>query len=450
MVDLTFHGGVGEIGGNKILVQDGDARLWLDMGASFHLGDAFFVEFLIPRDRFGLRDWFALDLMPRIPGLYSAEALDPTDLAWEPPRFGAVFITHVHYDHTQHLRYADPNIPVFLGEGARTILESLDATARQPTLRLGDHDYRTFRSGQTKVVDGVEVEPIHVDHSAPAAYGFLVHTSAGTIAYTGDLRAHGPKKAYTEEFIAAAAEAKPIALVTEGTRVAPDDPRESLSEADVKAGAVRILRGARDKLAFATFPGRDVDRIRTFFEAAQASERRFVVNAKTAHLLATLKKDRGISVPDIDREADLLLYDRRMKKTDPWEKDLQAKLKARVVTAQEVAAHPDEYLVQLDFWHLPELVDLGAPRGSPFIHSKSEPFEEDDVNDAVLRNWLDRFGLVRHQLHASGHFGEAEIRSMIEAIGAKAVIPVHTEHPGRFADLARRVVQPTMHGTIPL
>src|SRR3989442_10537784 len=34
---------------------------------------------------------------------------------------------------------------------------------------------------------------------------------------------------------------------------------------------------------------------------------------------------------------------------------------------------------------------------SPFIHSKSEPFEEDDVNDAVLQHWLDRFGLQRHR-----------------------------------------------------
>src|SRR5207245_906477 len=132
------------------------------------------------------------DLMRRIPGLHSSEALDPTDMAWEPPAFSSIFITHVHYDHIQQLRFVDPNIPVHLGEGARTILESLDTTARAPFLKLGNHAYQTFRSGQTKTVDGLEVEPIHVDHSAPAAYGYLVHTSEGTIAYTGDLRHHGP------------------------------------------------------------------------------------------------------------------------------------------------------------------------------------------------------------------------------------------------------------------
>src|SRR5206468_1075006 len=98
-----------------------------------------------------------------------------------------------------------------------------------------------------------------------------------------------------------------------------------------------------------------------------------------------------IAVPDAAKENDLVLFDRLLRKTDPWERELQAKLKDRVVTAEQIAARPSEYLVQLDFWHLPELVDLRPPPGSPFIHSKSEPFEEDDVNAAVLQHWLDPF-----------------------------------------------------------
>ena len=444
MATLTFYGGVKKIGGNKILVEDGDSRIWLDMGAPFDLGEDYFVEFLGPRERFGLRDYFALDLMPRIRGLYSADVLDPTDMTWEPPAFSGIFISHVHYDHTQHLRFVDPNVPVHMGEGARTILDSLDTTARQPALRLGSHPYVTFRSGQSKDLDGVDLEPIHVDHSAPAAYGCLLHTSEGTVAYTGDLRHHGPMKTLTEDFIEAARAAKPVVLITEGTRVTPDDPRENLSEADVKAGAIRLLESLNDKLALVTFPPRDVDRIRTFADAARAVKRKFVVNAKTAHLLLTLQKDTHIHVPEIGKDDDLLLYDRQMRTAPPWERELQAKLKGRVVTADAIAARPSEYLLQLDFWHLPELVDVHPPPGSPFIHSKSEPFEEEDVNDAVLQSWLDRFHLVRHQLHASGHLSEIEVGEMIEKIGAKVVIPVHTEYPGRFTNLARHVVEPRL------
>ena len=35
MTSLTFYGGVSEIGGNKILLEDGDTRLFLDFGMSF-------------------------------------------------------------------------------------------------------------------------------------------------------------------------------------------------------------------------------------------------------------------------------------------------------------------------------------------------------------------------------------------------------------------------------
>src|SRR5437899_304900 len=73
MTNLTFYGGVGEIGGNKVLLEDGDARIWLDMGSTFDFGSEYFVEYLTPRERFGLRDYFALGLLPRLPGLYAAD-----------------------------------------------------------------------------------------------------------------------------------------------------------------------------------------------------------------------------------------------------------------------------------------------------------------------------------------------------------------------------------------
>ena len=65
---------------------------------------------------------------------------------------------------------------------------------------FGEHPYETFRTGDNVRIEDLVVEPIHVDHSIPAAYGFLIHTSEGAIVYTGDLRAHGPRKDMTEEF----------------------------------------------------------------------------------------------------------------------------------------------------------------------------------------------------------------------------------------------------------
>lgn len=448
IVRLTFHGGVKEIGGNKILLEDRDARLWLDMGKTFGYGGDYFVDpYLPPRNRFGLRDHFALDLMPRIPGLYSEDQLAPTDLPWQPPEFSGIAISHIHFDHITHLEFVDPEIPVFLGEGTRIMLDSWMATS---SMDLKEHAWKTFRTGRSVAVDGVEIEPIHVDHSAPAAYGFLIHTSEGTVAYTGDLRRHGPHAQMTDDFEAAAKKAKPIALITEGTRVAPSENRQQFSEAEVRRRAPLAVNAANGKLVVVTFYPRDVDRIKTFHAVAQETGRQFVLSAKTAHLLYSMKKDTRIQVPDVVRDPNILVYFRQMGREDRWEKDLKAQVAAKAVDATYVNRHQSELMLQLDFYHLTELVDLKPVPGSTFIHSKSEPFDEEDIEAHVRDNWLRRFQLQPIQLHASGHCSEPEMRDLVRTINPKIVIPVHTEHPDRFEAFGPRVVQPTYRGSLDL
>jgi len=71
MVNLTFYGGVNEIGGNKILVEDKKTKIFFDFGQSFNFGADYFTGWLVPRAINGLGDCFAFDLLPRISGLYS-------------------------------------------------------------------------------------------------------------------------------------------------------------------------------------------------------------------------------------------------------------------------------------------------------------------------------------------------------------------------------------------
>src|SRR3989449_2765331 len=307
------------------------------MGATFGFGSEFFVEYLTRRKRFGLRDSFALTLLPKLPGLYSQEMLTPAAFAYEPPRFSGVFLSHIHYDHTTHLQFLDPTIPVHLGAGTKIILDSWQTTSSQAN--LGERDYRPFRTGQKVNADGVDVEPVHVDHSAPAAYGFLLHTSEGTIVYTGDLRQHGPHAELTKDFIEAACAAKPIALITEGTRVAPIDPRKNLSEAEVKEKSIATARRAKGKIVIATFYPRDVDRMRTFLEVAKAVERRVVLQPKAAHLLLSLQSDPRIAIPDVVRDPDILVYDRQMISPKVWERNLLSQLRSKVVTSDYVHEH---------------------------------------------------------------------------------------------------------------
>jgi len=45
MTSLTFYGGVKEIGGNKILLEDKGTKIFLDFGMSFGRRGKFFEEF---------------------------------------------------------------------------------------------------------------------------------------------------------------------------------------------------------------------------------------------------------------------------------------------------------------------------------------------------------------------------------------------------------------------
>jgi ribonuclease J len=121
MVGLRFLGGVGEIGGNKILLEDGDTRAWLDFGKSFDSGEEYYTGYLAPRSITGLKDFFEFDLLPRIEGLYAEEMLGETEIRYGVPCFDGVLVTHAHGDHVGHLGFVDPRIPVYNGSGDEVV-----------------------------------------------------------------------------------------------------------------------------------------------------------------------------------------------------------------------------------------------------------------------------------------------------------------------------------------
>ncbi len=71
MTSLTPYGGVNEIGGNKILVEDRSTRVFLDFGMSFSLANQFFDEFMQPRKCNGMLDLLEFGLLPDLDIGYS-------------------------------------------------------------------------------------------------------------------------------------------------------------------------------------------------------------------------------------------------------------------------------------------------------------------------------------------------------------------------------------------
>ncbi|MCK5561434.1 MAG: MBL fold metallo-hydrolase, partial [Thermoplasmata archaeon] len=310
MTSLTLFGGVAQIGGNKIEIKDKRTRLFFDFGEPFGLGEDYYVDWLGPRGIYGLKDYFEFGLIPQIKGVFSKDALKYTTLKYTKPTVDAIFISHCHFDHVSHLRFVDESIPVYLGETTKKIM---DAWAETTTFgNFGEHDWHTFKTGDRIKIKNIKVEPIHVDHSIPAAYGFIINTTKGPIVYTGDFRQHGTRPDLTHDFLKRAKQVKPVAMVCEGTRMAPEEDRVIYTEKGVKRESNKILKNS-NKLVVTTFYGRDVDRMRTFYEVAKNNRRKFVVSVRTAVLLKKLNEETDIKIPHPLKDKNIKIYFRRKR-----------------------------------------------------------------------------------------------------------------------------------------
>lgn len=440
MVRLSFYGGVNEIGGNKILLEDKDTRVFFDFGQSFKFGLDFFTGWLAPRAVNGLGDYFAFDMLPRISGLYSEEMLASTDLAYAEPGVDAVFLSHAHFDHVGHVQFLDSKIPLYVGVGTKLLMESMEETSG--FCKYGEHECHRFRTGDRVKVGSVEVEPVHVDHSVPAAYGFIVHTSCGAVVYTGDLRMHGPRADLTEEFLERARECEPVALICEGTRMVEKEKRKNYSEGQVKGLCDEVASSSAGKIVFAMRYSRDLDRFRSFYNVAKKSGRKIVVSPKTAYLLTKVLDDEHLDLPDPLRDEDILVYFKRKKSGRFDEKDYfvwERGFLDKMVTHEYVHRNQGKLVMDLDFYQFAELIDIKPKAGSQFIHSMSEPFSEEDIEDQVMHNWIEHFKLHFHQLHASGHLNKDQLVDLVKYVRPKRVFPVHTENQQLFKNYCSNV-----------
>ncbi len=305
----------------------------------------------------------------------------------------------------------------------------------------GKHDYHTFRTGKKITVGDLEIEPIHVDHSIPSAYGFLIHTRDGTIAYTGDLRAHGPKSEMTREFAEKAHNSEPIAMICEGTRMVEKEKRKNYSEDQVMKLSDRII-SSTDKAVFVTHYSRDMDRFRSLYQVAKKNNRKMIVSPKTAYLLNRLVEDKKLDLPDPVRDENILVYYKRKKSGKFIEKDYygwERSFLDKMVTSEYVRQNQSKVVMNLGFYQFGELIDIRPSSGSHFVHSMSEPFSEEDIEDEIMHNWLKHFRIQFHQLHASGHMNRQQLVELVRYIAPKMCFPIHTENQEIFRRNCRQI-----------
>ena len=72
-----------------------------------------------------------------------------------------------------------------MGVGTKLFMESMEETGYFAD--YGEYTCNKFRTGHKIKIGNLTIEPIAVDHSIPAAYGFIIHTSERVVVYTWTL-----------------------------------------------------------------------------------------------------------------------------------------------------------------------------------------------------------------------------------------------------------------------
>jgi len=238
-------------------------------------------------------------------------------------------------------------------------LEGLSATGQG--LTHGDPAWRRLTDGQRTAVGPMEVECVTVDHDVPGASGYLVRTSAGTLAFTGDIRFHGHHPDRAWDFVDRAAGCE--VLATEGTTLGWDMHGGVRDEGDVQRDFTAALETTPGLVLLSVYP-RDLDRVRAFLGIAGAAGRRIVWPGPTAAFLRLLGVEGVLSPDEV-----------------PW---------------TDVHAAPAEYIVVPDPDDLPSLLDLPVGEGCPasvFVHANGEPLGPFEPRWEPFTDWLSALGL---------------------------------------------------------
>ena len=377
--------GQDQIGGSIIEVYTETTRVVLDAGAN--LGER------------KLRT-----LVPHVPGLFEGEAA-----------YDAVFVSHYHSDHMGLLKFVVPGIPIYMG---RTAYDIACAVSECKGSKLGFEP--KFLYDETPITVGdITVTPVPCDHSAYGSYMFLVQAEEKTILYSADYRSTG-----RSDFSALLRRLPEVdVLVTEGTTLSRGADFHEPTEQELEDFAVETLKKHKGP-SVVYLSAQNVERIITAYNAAQRTNRRFLMDELTGAVT---------EAAGLDLKAEVL-------RTSHSLADLgqvvatNAGASFSSVSARRAFAKPDFMLclTPQSIINFQKVARQTSFKDGVLFFARREN-EMLKPAAKVFISFMESLGAEVPILHTSGHADSSTIDMLIRDVHPSVLIPVHTEKADWFA-----------------
>jgi ribonuclease J len=402
-VDLTFLGGVGEIGLNSLVLETADTLVLVDAGLMFPEDHMLGIDMVIP---------------------------DFSYLYERRDKAAALILTHGHEDHLGAVPFLLKELPLPV-YGTPLTLALLREKLREHGL-LEQADLREIQPRQTLALGPFSFEFIAVSHSIVDGVGFAVQTPQGVLVHSGDFKVdQTPVVGAATDLnrFAAFGEAGVLALLSDSTNA--ERPGYTLSERQIGLTLGELIREAPGRVIVAVFASH-LQRLQQIVNLATKYGRRVLFNGKSMVVNTRIAKELGyltvepdleITVGDLER----LPPDQTIIVTTGSQGEPLSAL-ARIA----LEAHKHVHIQKGDL---------------VILSSKFIPGNERAITTVI--NNLCRLGaeVVYEQvadIHVSGHACQEELKLLLNLTRPRYFIPIHGEmrHLIGHAKLARSLGLP--------
>jgi len=408
MVKIEIFGGKREIGGNCVKITDKDKTVLFDQGIKFSTFKAFYSRFIQPTG---------------IPELRKLGIIPPPE-AYE--NVNTIYISHFHLDHLGLLS----NIPceTVVKLPSLKIYQALETAWRMspswtafipPKFFVNMQEVTKYREDENNVLS------IPVSHSAYPAYAFIFFGSDETILYTGDFRTSNVKAAnellYKQtllDYLEQNKDVKIDKLIIEGTNIGrpqipikPDEAQKIINRLVVK-----------EKLTLFAIHELDIESLLLIASIASAKRKRLILaSPRLTRVLDALL----LSIPKLKHIIEKMVLI----------EEIRERTRLSKMSMNEIKKSPNRHCIVTDIARLDEILRKFEPLSyqmimAPVILMISEPASEEAIFDTErLLRWLSLYGLQPYSIRISGHYHPYELKSVINKIKPKEIIPIHTLFP---------------------